>query len=109
MMPEAPLLTISIPTYNRAPMLKRCLESALSCTDPAIEILVSDNASPDNTREALSQFKDRRLRWWSNPENVGAERNILGLWRQARGQWILCISDDDFFLPGGLDRILSVV
>src|SRR5436190_1284392 len=108
-MPDDPFLTIVIPTYRRAGLLKRCLESALASATPEVEVLVSDNASPDDTQDILRSFSDPRLRHWRNPQNVGAERNILGLWRAARGRWIFCLTDDDYLLAGALDRIIAIL
>ena len=102
-------LTVVIPTYNRAALLKRCVDSVLATTSREIEVLVSDNASPDETQSVLKAFNDSRLRYWRNAENVGAERNILGLWRAARGRWVFCLGDDDYLLAGALERILSIV
>jgi protein O-GlcNAc transferase len=85
------------------------LESVLAYGGEEIEVLVSDNASPDETQAVLKRFKDARLRFWRNAENVGAERNILKLWREAKGEWILCLSDDDFLFPGALEKIFAAV
>jgi glycosyltransferase involved in cell wall biosynthesis len=104
-----PFLSIVIPTYHRAALLKRCLESVLACSAPDIEVLVSDNASPDDTPQVLASFSDARLRYWRNPQNVGAEPNILGLWRGARGKWIFCLTDDDYLLAGALDKVLAIL
>jgi protein O-GlcNAc transferase len=105
-----PELSVVIPTYRRAQSLKRCLDSVLAFPGPEIEVLVSDNASPDETQEVLQSFKDdQRLRFWRNLENVGAERNILKLWQEAKGQWILCLSDDDYLYPGALEKISSAL
>jgi len=108
-MADEVFLTVVIPTYNRAAPLKRCVESVLASASREIEVLVSDNASPDDTQSVLKRFDDSRLRHWRNAENVGAERNIFGLWQAARGRWVFCLGDDDYLLPGALDRILSVV
>jgi len=90
-------------------MLRRCLESVLASGFRDLEVLVSDNASPDNTMEVLGSFSDPRLRFWRNEKNVGAERNILGLWQAARGTWIFCLGDDDFVLPGALEKIIHLI
>lgn len=106
---KGPFLSIVVPTYKRARELKRCVESALEFPGAEIEVLVSDNASPDETQEVLKAFSDGRLRFWRNAENVGAERNILKLWREAKGEWILCLTDDDFLYPGALEKLLATL
>ena len=59
---ENPLVTIAIPTFNRASWLGDCVRSALSQSYRNIEVLVSDNASTDDTQSVLSEFPDPRLR-----------------------------------------------
>lgn len=108
-MPNEPFLTVVLPTYNRAQMLKRCVESVLSARSNEFELLVSDNASPDNTQEMLKSISDPRMRFWRNEKDLGAAGNILGLWRQSKGKWIFCLADDDYLLPGALDRVIQIL
>lgn len=108
-MPDAPFLSVVIPSYNRAGMLKRCVDSVLAAKSNEIEALVSDNCSPDATQATLGAYDDPRLRFWRNTQNVGAAGNILKLWREARGRWIFCLADDDFLLPGALDEIIQIL
>ncbi len=104
-----PLLSVVIPTYNRAKFLERCLRSVLACSLEDIEILVADNASTDTTQEVLKSFCDHRLRFWRNETNVGAARNVLSLLQVAHGEWIFLIGDDDLLLPNALERLASIV
>ena len=101
--------SVIIPTYNRAEFLKRCLNSVLACSLENIEVLVSDNASPDTTQEVLRSFTDSRLRFWRNETNIGAERNILNLLRAAKAEWVFCLGDDDFLLPNSLERLADIL
>ncbi|EFM12995.1 glycosyl transferase family 2 [Paenibacillus curdlanolyticus YK9] len=100
---ERPVLSICIPTYNRASDLLRCLHSIVMQTGDCtlIEIVVSDNASPDGTQQVLETFAAQHsncnLRYWRNEENIGAERNIVKLLDEARGDYMLLHGDDDFF------------
>lgn len=100
-------LSIIIPTYNRCERLKRSVQSALSSDSNEIEVLVSDNASTDATPETISRFHDPRLRHWRNPENIGPERNFYTLLKEARGKWVLVLTDDDFILPGKLNYLIA--
>jgi glycosyltransferase involved in cell wall biosynthesis len=108
-MANEPFLSVVIPTYNRAAMLKRCIDSVLAAKSNDIEVLVSDNCSPDATQDTLRAYNDPRLRFWRNAQNLGAPGNILELWRQARGHWIFCLADDDFVLPAGLDETIEIL
>ena len=67
-----PLITVGIPTYNRAALVKSCIESAFAQTYPNIEVMVSDNASTDDTLAVLNSIKDQRLRILTSSKNVGA-------------------------------------
>jgi glycosyltransferase involved in cell wall biosynthesis len=90
-----PLITIGIPTRNRSSLLKRCLESAFAQTYQNIEVLVSDNASTDDTLEVLQSIDDRRLRILRNLEDIGAAENFANCIREARGDYLVLVSDDN--------------
>jgi abequosyltransferase len=109
--PESPLLTIAIPTYNRARYLERSL-AALADQIPAesqIELVVSDNASTDETPSVVDGFKSRGLsiRYLQNESNLGPDRNILQCYEQAKGKYVWILGDDDFLRPGGIAKVLS--
>ena len=71
-----PLVTIAIPTYNRAnAYLKTAISCALKQSYQNLEILISDNNSEDNTEELVNQFSDRRIRYVKHPENIGFVKN----------------------------------
>jgi glycosyltransferase involved in cell wall biosynthesis len=95
-----PKISIIIPTYNRANYLEQAIESALAQDYPNLEVIVSDNASTDNTQEIVKKFiQDYRLKYVINKENIGFLLN----WRNAlnnysAGEWILILSDDDYLI-----------
>ena len=97
--PDGPLVTIAIPTFNRARLLKDCILSALSQTYQHFEIVVSDNASTDETVEVLRQFRDRRLRVIRQRSNIGMLPNWNACLAEAKGDYILFVSDDDRIAP----------
>lgn len=105
-----PYLTISIPTYNRAACLARCLESIVSQLPLSlpIEVWISDNASTDNTQEVGQKYATQYpfMHYRRNSENIGATRNILKLLEHAKGKYIKTHGDDDFFRPGTLELLL---
>ncbi len=108
-------MTIAIPTYNRANDLDRCLGSIFhqigECT--LIEVLVSDNASSDQTQEVLQSYAqvypNANFRYWRNEENIGAERNILKLMDEARGDYVMLHGDDDFFVDMTIMPMFNIV
>lgn len=104
-----PFLSILVPTFNRADLLKRCLESILVFESDRFEVLVANNASEDHTSEVLESFDDPRLRYWRNPRNLGPGQNILDLLQASKGEWIFLLTDDDFLLPGALARLMELL
>lgn len=110
--PNSPyLLTIAIPTYNRAPYLERglaALEPQLRPELP-IELIVSDNASPDDTDGVVERYRARglRIKYLKNATNLGPDGNILRCFEEAGGKYVWILGDDDFVRPGGIEKILS--
>jgi len=95
-----PLVTIGIPTYNRAAdTLPEALSSALAQTYPNLEIVVSDNCSTDNTTEVVTAFNDPRIRYIRHEENIGANNNFNACIEHAQGTYLLLLHDDDFIEP----------
>jgi len=107
-----PLLSICIPTRNRAETLRLTLANLLSeiaGVEDKIEVLVSDNASTDHTAEVLEAFAPR-IRFRIRPTNIGYFGNTVGLATEmAQGRWIWALGDDDLILRGGLERVLQVL
>ncbi len=97
-------ISVCVPTFNRAALLKECLASIVSQTCRDIEILVSDNASTDDTTAVVRSFTDPRIRYFRNPTNIGPVPNINGLLARARGQFVVIAHDDDVYLPPFLAR-----
>lgn len=94
-----PRLTIAIPTFNRADLLGRAIESALAQTSREIEILVSDNGSVDDTPAVIARYAGRGLRTFRHEKTMSAARNGEFLINQAQGEFFVGLSDDDFLLP----------
>ncbi len=75
-----PKVTVLIPTFNRARHLRQAIESALRQDYTTLEVIVSDNASTDDTGDVVGQFTaDRRLCYHRNDTNLG----MIANWRQA--------------------------
>jgi glycosyltransferase involved in cell wall biosynthesis len=91
-----PLVTIAIPTYNRADrFLMQTLDSARHQSYPNVEVLVSDNCSTDNTRELVTGLADPRIRYLRHSENVGWLNNFRYCIKEARGDYFMLLCDDD--------------
>jgi glycosyltransferase involved in cell wall biosynthesis len=106
-----PLLTIAIPTYNRARFLNELLkvlcEQLLS--EPRVELIISDNASIDETPAVVQEYRDRglQLQYLRNASNLGADSNILNCFEQARGKYVWIMGDDDLVLTDAIHKIVS--
>lgn len=108
-----PLLTIAIPTFNRAICLRESLSSLFDqlVAQPNVELIVSDNASTDKTPAVIEEFEKRglKLRYLRNEVNVGPDANFLQCFEQARGKYLWLLGDDDVVVPGGLEKILRML
>ncbi|MGA8274472.1 MAG: glycosyltransferase family 2 protein, partial [Candidatus Sulfotelmatobacter sp.] len=106
-----PLLTIAIPTYNRASCLRELLSVLASelKDEHRVELIISDNASPDETPSVVQGFVrcGLRVRYLRNVENIGSDANFLQCFEQAQGKYVWLFSDDDLIVPGALSMILA--
>lgn len=103
-----PFITIAIPTRNRASLVKSCVTSALAQTYQNIEVFVSDNASTDDTLATLGAIKNDKLRVMTNPENVGLVGNFNNCIREAKGDYIVLMSDDNTLDPEFLEKCVRL-
>ena len=95
-MSTSPLVTIAIPTYNRAESyFPSALRSALSQTYSNIEIVVSDNCSNDHTQAMVRAIKDPRIRYFRHDPGIGQKNNYNFCFEQAKGSYVLLLHDDD--------------
>lgn len=106
-MPGAPILSLCLATYNRARYLDRYLThhlGALEASGIDYELVVSDNASNDETPQILARYAAEypRMRVSRRPRNLGAYPNILTTMRQALGEVVVAIADDDLAIPDQL-------
>jgi glycosyltransferase involved in cell wall biosynthesis len=91
-----PLVTVGIPTYNRADgYLREALESAISQTYPNVEIIVADNCSPDNTKEVVAEYRDKRIWYYRHEVGIEPNDNFNFCLAKARGDYFLLLHDDD--------------
>ncbi len=105
-----PLITIAIPTYNRADCyLKQAIQSALNQTYPAIEIIVSDNCSTDDTEMVVKDFKVSRIRYFRQEKNIGANNNFNFCLQQANGSYFLLLQDDDLIDSDFIETCMKAV
>lgn len=105
---EFPLITIIIPTYNRAHFLPRSVQSALAQTFKEFELIIVDDGSTDNTVDVIQQFDDLRIRYlYQENQGVSVARNF-GI-SQAKGKYIALLDSDDTWHPEKLEKQLAFV
>lgn len=104
----SPLVSVIIPTHNRADILPRAINSVLSQSYTNYEIIVVDDGSVDNTQEFLLKFKSDKLRFLKNETSKGAcnARN-KGI-QAAAGELLAFLDDDDEYLPTYLEEIIKI-
>lgn len=107
-----PLVSIGIPAYNRPVELDRAVRSALEQTHGEVEVVVSDDASPDpdvaSVLRALAAA-DHRVRVLSQPHNLGHAANYQRVLECARGEFFMWLADDDWIEPEYVARCLAVL
>lgn len=95
-MPEDLLVTIGIPTYNRADSyFPHALQCALNQTYSNTEIIVSDNCSTDSTEAVVKSIDDPRIRYFKQEINIPATDNFNFIIKQAQGDYFSLLHDDD--------------
>jgi glycosyltransferase involved in cell wall biosynthesis len=95
--PGAGSITVIVPTYNRGHYIEQCLDSLLAQSVPALEILVIDDGSQDDTAQRVARYAGQVT--YIGKSNGGKPSAVnLGLQR-ARGEWIWIFDDDDVALP----------
>jgi abequosyltransferase len=110
---EQPLLSIAIPTYNRAKFLRELLDTLQPqlVDQPHIELLVSDNASPDDTRQVVDHYKQQGMviSYLRNDANIGADANFIQCFEKASGKYLWVFGDDDLLTPNAVAQIVSLL
>ena len=105
--PEQTFVSIVIPTHNRAPLLKAAIESALAQSYPNFEIVVIDDDSDDETAQIVRAFDSARIRYIRKHHSGAPDTRNLGI-REAQGEFILWLDDDDLLLPSALESQVRV-
>lgn len=110
-MNRVPILTIGLPAYNAAATIGPSIESLLAQTFGEFELLVSDNASTDGTREVVEAYvrADPRVRYLRQSENIGANGNYSHLVRVARGEFFKWAASSDLCAPTFVEKCVTAL
>lgn len=110
---KQPLLTIAIPTYHRAQKLDKQLAWAVNAIDgrwDEVELIVSDNASPDETPQVCEKWKEQSggcLNILRQSQNIGLARNVLFCIKKAQGEFVWVVGDDDIIFDDTIEWVLN--
>lgn len=118
-MTDQPMLTIAIPTYNRAKYLDQCMERIAEEIDSLneeqrrlVQVCVADNGSTDDTPMVVSRHLEKfgqKFEAVRNSENMGMDFNFTRCYDLAKTPYVWLVGDDDLILPGGLKKVLDVL
>jgi glycosyltransferase involved in cell wall biosynthesis len=104
------LISIVLPVYNGEQYLRESIESVIGQTYGNWELLILDDCSTDATQIIALDYasKDRRIRYYKNDTNLRLPRNLNKGFSIARGEWLTWTSDDNYYYPTALEKMLSV-
>ena len=106
----APYLSFCIPTRNRAPYLRVLLESIAQQSKPEIEVVISDDASTDETSDVVESYRTRfQLTYERMAPALRYDRNLLNAVHLARGRYCWLFGDDDRLEPDALTNVLRTL
>ena len=101
-----PFFSIIIPTYNRATLIAKAIDSVIAQTFLDWELLIIDDGSTDNTSEVVEAYKDSRIKYifQKNAERSAARNNGIN---KATGNYICFLDSDDYYLPQRLQLLFT--
>lgn len=110
------ILSITIPTWNRARILpgildQICEQVVSSNIEEDVELFITNNGSDDNTEEICLNYKSRFkfITYHNNGINIGARDNVLKCFEMASGQYIILFGDDDRITPKCISTIVQIL
>ena len=106
---RTPLVSILIPVYNRAALVRRAIESALAQSHGNIEVIVCDNCSTDGTFAVVQEYahRDSRVACYQNSSNLGPVKNWIRCVELSRGEYVRILFSDDWMDPACVERMLE--
>jgi glycosyltransferase involved in cell wall biosynthesis len=102
-----PLVSIVLPTYNRAQLLPFAIQSVLDQSYSNLELIIVDDNSPDNTGEVVKSFDDARIRYVRNSPNLKLPRALNRGFSSAQGEYLTWTSDDNLYRPEAIARMVG--
>jgi len=108
---DATAVSIGLPVFNGESFLEAAIRSVLAQTADDLELIICDNASTDRTAEICHDYaaRDKRIRYYRNPRNLGAAPNYNLAYSHARGRYFKWLAHDDRMLPSYLAKTTRVL
>lgn len=104
-------VSITVPAY-KAQYLAECIDSILAQTYKNFELIIVNDASPQDIDSIVSKYDDSRIRYYKNKVGFGAE-HVVGNWNKCleytTGDYIICMGDDDKLLPNCLEEYVKLI
>lgn len=104
-----PKVSVLIPAYNHENYIGLAIESVLSQTFGDFELLIADDCSPDNTKEVIKGYNDKRIRTVFFEENQGTVLCLNHLLSMAKGEYIAVLGSDDIWEKDKLEKQLQIL
>ncbi len=106
-----PIVSIGLPVYNSEDFLKYALDSLLSQTFRDFELIISDNASTDNTPKICQEYvlRDKRIRYIRQNNNMGALWNFNFVLKESNKEYFIWVSSDDKLHPEFLQKNIDIL
>ena len=103
-----PRVSVGMPVFNGAAYLRESIESVLDQTFADFELLISDNASTDDTESICREYanRDSRIRYMRQPKNIGALANFELLLNEARGPYFMWVAADDLPAANWIEHLV---
>jgi glycosyltransferase involved in cell wall biosynthesis len=110
-MTPLPKVSIGLPVYNGERHVEDAIRSVVSQSFGDFELIISDNASTDSTGDICRGWavRDRRIRYFRNPSNIGAAPNYHQVFRLARADLFKWSAHDDMLEPGFLESCVAAI
>lgn len=102
------LFSIIIPTYNRAQLITKAIQSVIDQTYPVWELIIVDDGSTDNTEEIVESFKDRRINYFKKVHEERSVARNFGI-EKSNGLYLCFLDDDDYYVPEFLKKFYDKI
>ncbi len=103
---KSALVSVTVVTHNSGPFIGRCLDAVFGQEYEALQVIVVDNASQDESRQVLAGYKDR-IQLIENDRNTGFAAGQNQAIAASRGEWVLTLNPDVLLQPGFIARLLE--